>query len=260
MMNVSTIERIARQFCFQASAAFSLSIHQPAAADDSRATAVAAAEPQQRTASTTAFFQNDEHGESSASQICARNSLVSALHSRSGPMDVVRFVVLVIVQTIEAMPRRWSTTDISEKGVKGIEPRLVYANATTAPILVTLAVAVVAASLHLLPCSVFRRPLTPVALGLSMPEVLRCCHFAAKTSATGRLSATKFLNSDRNALSAVALTPNTPAHSARIAVGIHGQPAKALSVHVDACGHIESVSQVSVMSLEIFRYPDGMAI
>jgi hypothetical protein len=97
-----------------------------------------------------------------------RTARVSRLNGPCRPYAVPRFVVAVVILTLDGMPRRWPPAHVGEEVLKTISPALAYLNAPATVVIPAFDRRIVATSLHRAPSAVLGGP-SPIA-GLSLPN------------------------------------------------------------------------------------------
>lgn len=83
---------------------------------------------------------------------------VSRLNAGQVPLAIIRFVISIIIDSIDRMNFRWSQSHVSKKGIKTVAPLVAYRDAASAISIIFGIVRIVATKLHLRPRLIFRRP------------------------------------------------------------------------------------------------------
>jgi len=77
------------------------------------------------------------------------------LFKRCRPSHISRFIVAVIINSVNAQFYTWSRTDMLKKQFKIVNPSTIYNNTPSPIIFITFVFRVTATLLHLLPCKIF---------------------------------------------------------------------------------------------------------
>lgn len=116
-------------------------------------------------------------------------ALVSGLDRSGGPPTIARFVISVIVNTVNRMSRGWSRSHIVVKIHEVVQPALANFNASCSVNWEFMVFRVVASFLDFHPGIVLGGMTAPVRQSVFVAlQKLRCCFFG-ETSAAGRVSA-----------------------------------------------------------------------
>lgn len=131
-------------------------------------------------------------------------SRISGLLFTGGPAAIFRFIISIIVNSVNRVSPRWSRSHIRIKALKAFQPPFADCDPAPAPEMVARVVFVVAPILHSGPCAMFRCMTLAMAKLVFISLQDSCCAFQCQTAATEGGFSDIGCRSDRK-ISAVAL-------------------------------------------------------
>lgn len=132
-----------------------------------------------------------------------------ALFSSRCPSAVARFIAAIWVNTVKRMAVRWTTPKVRQKGAEVVAPFIAHSDSSSAPIVESNRIRVVATRLCVIPRFIFWRyvPEFAPSNGFAVNQRMPAPDFTMVASTTARSSLSECISKDMTLSTTVATTP-----------------------------------------------------